>query len=921
MLEAIKSFCETGAVGDAEPTIRRYTFSEGSENSLRKKLKAAVGTSTTLKRIKAMPDLYLGDHDGVLSNSTKIDYVDADHVSQIDAKNYVYCGMATSLPVNNFGMSIDDQGNLILIKGREYNLVKGLAKKYVSGFNYQITQMTDGARDIKLDHLYVNQDGLLIGDEKGSDASYRINVIIPACGTAVDGQRITVGFVRYEKEKAKDDLTFKTDDDTFSTYALADGKLYLLSVMKDDQLTDFSLMDFDIAVPLKQGYQIVSLKRAKDVLQIETRKNNKTRIFYIDPMHISNKSLVVRKISHKPPQLFATRLAGDPHEKYHAGQPFTSDRTGNFSSRYLPLVAPTVDTFRVNKKIANVSAAAGNHKEARLHIAKAIDPLISGATSSLSGMTRSIRDLVTNKRKTKGDLYKYSINFLRSRSHLLAKVTNTVHPAGGEPDLSEILANISKEIQPKEALVLSSAQRIAAFFGIAAGGTPLVKGWFAGVVFELAISHDLIISKAENGNIRFSFRHRRKTAATALIGTGQGLEPTILQSAGVNWLTVLLIEANLIMTLQRTSGEDFSFDMTPNTFQQFARQLTDSTPDAALEGLIIDEAEAKKVSGTEFVIKLEAKSELRPEAGITPNPSVFLTMPRTAVGLRLALNLLNVKMATETTLGNAENSSSSSELKVTAFNPEFDLFAEWKVMPIALKQIPDGPLLCYPLPLLEETHPLYSYRHEGVVLHEEPEPVLAPIQTADGYSLTSGIGRVQDTRMFIRIDADGKLKKGVKLKKLASRDREIRLLTDTLTDLKKTLHSQEVASQFKTCVINVVSHYEAVDGGFDFGSAFEGDMDATGEALPGPVEPDPSGEAPASDRQLAGSKSYRLKKMEFRKVSLWSQVNASAPLTILQFSNTDDVAYDQYLGEIEFLYRAGSDVAPFDAERRLAFLY
>jgi fatty acid-binding protein DegV len=70
------------------------------------------------------------------------------------------------LPINNIGMSIDKNGDLILIKGDSYDLFKGMFKKYTTGYKYKTSQLKIDKFDKKFESLYMDDDGILVGIEQ-----------------------------------------------------------------------------------------------------------------------------------------------------------------------------------------------------------------------------------------------------------------------------------------------------------------------------------------------------------------------------------------------------------------------------------------------------------------------------------------------------------------------------------------------------------------------------------------------------------------------------------------------------------------------------------------------------------------------------------------------------------------------------------
>ncbi|MCX8961142.1 hypothetical protein EHW64_08230 [Erwinia psidii] len=280
---------------DTHNVTRRHSFSSGKENSYLEKIEKIKNSLAEFKHSDAILNLHLAFQPDL----AEIAYSDA-RVEDISAKDFVYCGTAVALPVNKAGILLDKEGRLMLIKGKEYNLFKGLIVKYTSGYKYQIAPLITGKQDIRFSHLYMNDKGLLIGDEKETGKSHIIKISTPEHSDKSEKQYISIGLEEYNKNNISDDLMFKVDENTFVSYFFSDNKLYLKSIRTDKQDKDISILSHEILLPLKKNCTLASVKRSQNHLQIEIKKGNKTRIYYINPAHISNRKLLIKKsaISH-----------------------------------------------------------------------------------------------------------------------------------------------------------------------------------------------------------------------------------------------------------------------------------------------------------------------------------------------------------------------------------------------------------------------------------------------------------------------------------------------------------------------------------------------------------------------------------------------------------------------------------------------
>ncbi|MCX8961141.1 hypothetical protein EHW64_08225 [Erwinia psidii] len=271
--------------------------------------------------------------------------------------------------------------------------------------------------------------------------------------------------------------------------------------------------------------------------------------------------------------------------------------------------------------------------------ARSIDPGIESVYRTVPGVFGNrIKEV-----KNKTDLFEHNNNRLMSHTTPLVKLASDALKTDSRLTISEALQRLAKEIKPKEAVHLTTSNSVSAFFGVALGGTPFIPGWFAGIVTNLSDRYGLTLSKTDEDHIRLSFNNQNQRALTGIAGTGQGLEKTLLDANSVNYMTVMPAEANAIMVVQNLCGNNFSFNLTQEDFDKFVTQLACEEIAPELQKQIISEAESEKITENGFILKIEAKSELRLQAGKMVNDNTFMVMPRTAVGASLALDFLKVQ--------------------------------------------------------------------------------------------------------------------------------------------------------------------------------------------------------------------------------------------------------------------------------------
>lgn len=84
-----------------------------------------------------------------------------------NANNYVYLGSTNTPLFNNMGITLSDDGSLILIKGKTHDLFTGLYQKHFKGgFKYNVFNIESQSDDnMKFKELYVDPNGFLIGNK------------------------------------------------------------------------------------------------------------------------------------------------------------------------------------------------------------------------------------------------------------------------------------------------------------------------------------------------------------------------------------------------------------------------------------------------------------------------------------------------------------------------------------------------------------------------------------------------------------------------------------------------------------------------------------------------------------------------------------------------------------------------------------
>lgn len=639
-------------------------------------------------------------------------------IENINAKDYVYLGSVSKSLFNQTGLSLDKEGNLLFVKGRRADLFMGMYQKYIKTPSYLTCSVVLNNKMIsmKFNALVINKKGELIAIEKKTKQPYRLFF---QNSEEKDPNEMTIMLCKASEEKGiENDLTFTCLNDnksTFCSFYITQGKLYFKKCYLDDH-HNYNQTYYRINLPLKKQWQINSIKKTLHVLQLEIKNKlvNKTRIFYLDPLYINFEKQKAKWLSHKPPQNLISGLGNDPHESYYSGLPFSSTRAGNFSSQYIPLLSSSVDKFRMSLKRAKPLYYRGQHGKCVKEIARSIDPGFEHFIRKLRDHFFTSCTIDTNLEQKKHIYAEHKINLIHNAKEIIHNLAENTAYISREDRLSQVIQRIMVNLNDNDTLIFNSIDQFSLFFGVAAGGIPFAPGWFAGVLVLLKKHYQLAITK-KKANLGFQFIYKADKSLIPLVGTGQGLEDngSFFKTVGVDLMTVLPIEANLILIANLVSGSSFGFELKKKDANEFIEVLLDNEKYSWLEDHIIDETKVEFYKENNLIMCIEAKSEWRGEVGFMANSHTYLVLPRTALGIRLALQLIRIQQQQKETIS-ADNRVEKCKpgLTISLFSCDADFFEEAKIMPIPMQSGYMGTEnpWCFPLPLQEEYNKIVGYQ-------------------------------------------------------------------------------------------------------------------------------------------------------------------------------------------------------------------
>lgn len=618
-------------------------------------------------------------------------------IGKINTKDYVFLGSCRMPLISDMGVTLDQEGDLILIQGQCQNLLSGLYRKHSKKNDYTYyTLNREGDRsNITFESLYIDTEGELTAKQKNKNIYYSIEF---STNTSVDTEKETTKIINvtYKKQPTplSTDLSLQGCDGNTAHFDFRNNNLYLSAYSAGNKKYDYNLMEYKIKPLFNKKYHIVSVKRCRNMLQIEALKRDKVRIFYIDPKNISGTLLRKKKASHKPPQGFYALLGGDVYEKYHCGQPFSSTRWGNFRSLPIPFISRMVDPIRLALK---KNKAKRSRKEKLLKGIKFADPGINAAIS----VTKDLITRTEKKSLSHESLVNTSITGLK---HDFSPLINDLPEFMPEENtFAKKTLSIIKNLATNDALTLSKENEFSIFFSLLQNGMPFHPGWFAGAKFSIAKTHCLILTKTTTGNIKLVFTRKRKICNTLLIGTGQGLESTLLSQSGINFFSVMPFEANALLTLYKTKELDLSFELTPCQF----KSLLDQSSNIDNKNSFFDNhqiaVKRRQLSEYGTSLSLDMKiNELRATLGITPVENTRLYSPRLACGSGVSASVFTYNNKKETRCSDtAQQPAVDKKSTLTLLSGSGTFFAGEKYI-IAPNTINDNGQLCYRLALIEE---------------------------------------------------------------------------------------------------------------------------------------------------------------------------------------------------------------------------
>lgn len=644
-----------------------------------------------------------------------------------NANNYVYLGSTNTPLLNNMGITLSDDGSLILIKGKTHDLFTGLYQKHIKGgFKYNLFNIeSQNSNNMKFKELYVDHKGFLIGN--------RFNPI--------DNSRdlYKIKFNRVEEEYSLNDTSSKTFDSNFIveyekyivddnlkqdlsninnvvelkennilkinregldlTIKLKDNALYTQGlpnkIATSDQVDSSKMKEHEVEVeehkikiPLKNTDKILAIKPILNQVQLVVDKGNKIKIYYLDPLNIfaiKDYQYEVTRLKQEPPLSFYSMIGENNYKNYHSGQPFSTQTVGNFSSRNIPFFSSFIDNSRLHINKAKEQYALKEYRSMLKNIAKAVDPGFRGLFCNIKQLINSSTTAYNSKPMA---LYGIKENIGKSYD-VLNRIVKGVKNGVTQ---GEVIYSLVNDLKDKENITINHHSDVRAFFGINAFQLPNNIGVNAFLLASYVKSHSITLSKSEDNQITFSFINNNKNLFVAGLSAGIGGYEKRWGLECVDYGFVTPVMASALLSASYAKKSNFSFSLDINDIPKFINQGLSQN-----ENELINKSTLEIDQDMSISLGAELRSEASFDVDVMVNPNMELTVPRNAIGINFIFNLLKLDLNINKFIdhGKKDVTKKSKKLDLNLLELGIDVYRDLKFTPSTTNS--DNVIQWYPL--------------------------------------------------------------------------------------------------------------------------------------------------------------------------------------------------------------------------------
>ncbi|MEQ4922076.1 hypothetical protein [Proteus hauseri] len=648
------------------------------------------------------------------------------NVKEINANNYIYLGSTNHSLLNNLGLTLEEDGSLLLIKGRSYDLFAGIYQKHIKGgFKYEgFNIASESGEDIKFKEIYVDSNGNLIGNKRTSNQDDNKKELYKIKFKKIEKEydlnnsslkdkqdSIVVEYEKYnEKENEIQELSSinnVVESKESNVIKVNRDKLNVTIKLKDNQLVIYGLpssiasqgdvVDGDsghkIKLPLNKKDKIIAIKPVLNQIQLVVDKGNKIKIYYLNPLNIfsiKDYNYEVTQLKKAPPLSFYSMVGENNYNNYHSGQPFSSQSIGNFSSRHIPFFSSLVDNGRIHYRKAKEQYGLKNYKMMALNIARGLDPGFRGLFSNIKKLFNSSTSAYVNKHTA---LHGVKENINKSYN-VLNRVVKSIHNGKTQ---GEIIHTLVKELKNKESIIISHNNDARIFSYSNTFNFPYNFGVNAFLLASYAKTHSITLSKNENDEVTFTFINNNNTNLSLGLSAGVSVFENKWNTDFFNYGFITPIMASVILNSTYSKGSNFSFNIRLN-----------DVPDFINEGMNLSEEqlENKSTLETNTNMSVSLGAELRNEFSLDVNAmlddSRGVKIPRAAVGFNLILNLIKLDVNINKFIGNEgfEVSKNKKEIDIKLLESKFEAYRDLKLTPMPVSE--NSNIQWYPLAAIKD---------------------------------------------------------------------------------------------------------------------------------------------------------------------------------------------------------------------------
>ncbi|WP_368872092.1 hypothetical protein [Proteus terrae] len=600
--------------------------------------------------------------------------------NSMNKNNYIYLGSTNNTVFNNMGVTLEEDGSLLLIRGEPKDLFTGMIQKYFNkGFKYDGFHIKEkDSKLMKFKGIYVDSNGDLIGIKRTDDnisgnkkednklyqikldrIEYNYNFNKNILGD--DSECIHIEYKEYiPKHTEKHDLSgvnnmvWRQEENILKfnrknldfTVRLVGGEILvsnLPAILMADVVDGVNAVDevdarskeYKLNIELNNNEKIESIKPIRNKIQVNISEGEKTRMHYVDTSLISSVEDYLyknRKEGNKPPLSFYSLVGENNYNKYHSGQPFSSQSPSYFSSRHIPFFSSAIDNMRIRIDKAKQQRALKEYKTMVSDIAKSVDPGFRSFLSNIKELTNTSTSPCSNKYKALHNAKVNKERYFKSLNKHLKGINN-------RKTQGETFYSIIKDLKEKNSITITHANDARAFFGINAFSfAPKIKA-NAFLLASYSKTHSIILSKNENNRVKFSFINKKEANLSTGLSAGIGGYDKRWQKNSTDYGVTTPLMASAYLSLNYERKSNFSFEIGLDDVVDFIDKDLNFNLSTLENNTTLNDN--KNIS---FGLLADARSEFSFDVNLELNNGTEVTIPRNAVGINMIASLLKLNI-------------------------------------------------------------------------------------------------------------------------------------------------------------------------------------------------------------------------------------------------------------------------------------